>query len=40
MGKIRETGGYLNSGRIIDTLICVPIFFLLGFSHEILLAIG
>lgn len=40
MGKIKETGSYLNSGRIIDTLICVPIFFLLGFSYEILIAIG
>jgi Na+-driven multidrug efflux pump len=40
MGKVREIGLYLNSGRLIVIALAVPITVLLLFAYDILIALG
>ena len=38
-GKYEECGIFMNRGKVISTLVLVPIFILLGFSDSILTAL-
>ena len=40
MGKIRESGMYLNSGRIINIFLSIVIIIGLAFSKQILVGLG
>jgi Na+-driven multidrug efflux pump len=40
MGQIKRSGHYLNASRIITVGLAIPIMVFLGFSEQILLAIG
>lgn len=40
MGQVKRSGIYLNGGRIITTVLSVPIMLILWFSYDILVAIG
>jgi Na+-driven multidrug efflux pump len=40
MGKVREIGLYLNSGRFIVIMLAIPITILLLCAYDILIALG
>jgi Na+-driven multidrug efflux pump len=40
MGQVSRSGIYLNGGRIITTVLSVPIMLILWFSYDILIAMG
>ena len=40
MGRIKDSGMYLNAGRIINMIICIPVLLVLIYSDSILLNWG